>query len=1049
MSKISFYLNTNKRGSFHVFVYGNAPELGYGDPEKAVELKKINNSYSHFAEIEVNNSDNDEVFWYSYFFKTRFGAIIHEVCPRRFFTIHHSNICLYDSFDMLSSINSIVIRFRIQYKTIYGQQLFICGDLDELGNWNPENAVSMESTGVDDYWMAQIKIPTSENYIKINYKYIVFTSPKNFFWEPLDNHSFQIEPTPSPSIFEVHDVYQWSDNLLEIYSRDPFVKVINRRTAANQPIKFTSNDEPNTLKINFTVNAPHVHPNQILCITGSTPEIGNWDPLKSYPMNDSEFPLWKATIIFRNCNTMVEYKYVLIEKSTKNIIYEQRYNREIPRHHFKFVDQSYPVSIIVNDWYTNPNTELFRGFGITTSISALRSEKSCGIGQYTDLIPLIDYCKKIGSSLIHLLPINDTAGCEGWRDSNPFNIVSGHALHPIYIDLQDIQGIPSNVIEDIVLRRYEFEQEYTIDYPKIYDFKIKKLKEIFKAVKASLETNNQYQLFVKENQEWLRMYGLFCYFRDKYGTKNYLKWPQYNYVTLREVKHLSIEHSKNLKFYYWVQFVCHSQLMSAKAYAENNSVVLEGEVSLHSPYNSVSVWTNPDLYNIDMATGVVPTRESISSSTYSNHFNKLFIDNSPSFNWKEIASTNYKQWCDRLSRMSKFFHMLQINQSNSIFRFWEVNKSQFVHSLLGHFNPAIPLSRSELKEYGLLDIERYVKPYVRWHLLRSKFGDDAQIISSTFFYGTGASVENKIFSFKPEFSSEKAIHKYCKKNLQSLDEYKRKLWETGLIELLDNVLLVEDPSKSDYYHVRAEVTIEKIIHNSNSVHEEEHIIPSSTWSDLSKAQRDIFVSLFNDFMYNRQNELWKELSAPRLRAIKSASNALLCSDNVDKGNINLTQILYDYNILSNRIQRVPRYFDNPFDKVREYPYLSIATPATALMSSVREWWEENTTVTADFWKREIWRTDEPPYYCEPWILELLLKQHLGSQSMWSVFMLQDLLSIDERYRPINPQEERLSPNSSDPEQKWNYRMRVSLEKLKDADDFCYRIRHLVKDSNRI
>ena len=43
MSKISFYLNTNKRGSFHVFVYGNAPELGYGDPEKAVELKKINN----------------------------------------------------------------------------------------------------------------------------------------------------------------------------------------------------------------------------------------------------------------------------------------------------------------------------------------------------------------------------------------------------------------------------------------------------------------------------------------------------------------------------------------------------------------------------------------------------------------------------------------------------------------------------------------------------------------------------------------------------------------------------------------------------------------------------------------------------------------------------------------------------------------------------------------------------------------------------------------------------------------------------------------------
>ncbi|OHT06706.1 4-alpha-glucanotransferase family protein [Tritrichomonas foetus] len=1070
MISISFHLKSQKRGGCSVYLYGSLPELGGGDPTKSIEMTRSNGSYSFYADIKTSLNNDSSNFWYRYYFKTRFGAIINEVCPPRkcYLNIHdninNSVMNFYDTFDIPSSIGGVVIQFRVQYKANYGQKLFVCGDNEILGKWKPENAVQLEPVlnsdfSESDIWTTTVMIPSSNKPISFMYKYIVFTSPKNFFWEPQHNHCFEIGACPSPSVFVINDVCQWCDNLYEIYSRDPFVKVINRRQTSQQPLTFVPNNTPDTVFVNFTVRAPHVRPSQVLSIIGSTQEVGEWYADRSYQMNDSEFPVWKATISFKTSDFPIEYKYVLLDRASNDVIYEQRYNRVITLCDLESVDRSFPTSININDWYTNPNPELYKGFGITTSLFTLKTEKSCGIGQFTDLPKLVDYCKKIGSSLIHLLPINDTSGSGDWEDSNPFNIISGRALHPIYIDLLAIHGVSHSDLCEIAEKKQKFESLNGIDYPKVYKFKIKKLKEIFIGIESSLGTNNQYRAFVKNNQDWLRMYGLFCYFRDQYKTKNFNKWPQHNSITHREIKQLSTEYVKELQFYYWVQYICHKQLLSAKEYAEEHSIVLEGEVALHSPYQSVSVWANPDLYNIDMITGEVPTNENMSSfncltnngNNYQNSSpmnNSVYssLNNSPSFNWKGIAATNYAQWCDRITYMSKYFHMIQINQSTSIFRFFEVNNSQSIHSILGHFNPAIPLSKAELKEHGLLDIDRYTKPYVRWYLLKDKFGDDADLIASTFFNHFGTSLENQIFSFKPEYNSEKKISKYFKK--KEMNQQQREIWEKGLIELIDNVLLVEDPEKLEHYHARAEACIEKVIQNNK---QEKTVISSTSWLDLPKAQKEEFANLLTDYFYHRQNELWTELSYPKLRTIKNSTNALLCSDNVERNHL-FIGILQDFNILSSRVQRIPRYYGTFFDKVREYPYLSIATPATSQMPSLRDWWEENQQVTADFWKHEIWRTDEPPRSCEPWVQELILKQHLTSQSMWAVFMLQDIISIDERFRQTNPEKERITPCPSEfvnNERKWNRRMQFTLEKINEADDFCYRIRRIVEDSNRI
>src|SRR3990167_1481302 len=69
--------------------------------------------------------------------------------------------------------------------------------------------------------------------------------------------------------------------------------------------------------------------------------------------------------------------------------------------------------------------------GINVPLFALKSQKSSGIGEYLDLIPVIDWCKTVGFDIIQLLPLNDLLSI----DPSPYNAISSCALNPLHISL--------------------------------------------------------------------------------------------------------------------------------------------------------------------------------------------------------------------------------------------------------------------------------------------------------------------------------------------------------------------------------------------------------------------------------------------------------------------------------------------------------------------------------------------------------------------------------------------------------------------------------------
>src|SRR5688572_1252595 len=96
--------------------------------------------------------------------------------------------------------------------------------------------------------------------------------------------------------------------------------------------------------------------------------------------------------------------------------------------------------------------------GVAAPVSCLRTRLSCGVGEFPDLVPFGEWCKRTGLELIQILPVNDTG-----PDPSPYNAQSAFALNPIYARLEDIPGWEV-CSEDIAIARKQFEAAERLQY---------------------------------------------------------------------------------------------------------------------------------------------------------------------------------------------------------------------------------------------------------------------------------------------------------------------------------------------------------------------------------------------------------------------------------------------------------------------------------------------------------------------------------------------------------------------------------------------------------
>ena len=95
---------------------------------------------------------------------------------------------------------------------------------------------------------------------------------------------------------------------------------------------------------------------------------------------------------------------------------------------------------ILHDGFIHLPNSTWKGAGVSIPVFSLRSKDSLGTGEFSDIRLLVDWAHKTGLKLIQILPVNDTSATGSWMDSYPYGAISAFALHPIYLNLEEMAG---------------------------------------------------------------------------------------------------------------------------------------------------------------------------------------------------------------------------------------------------------------------------------------------------------------------------------------------------------------------------------------------------------------------------------------------------------------------------------------------------------------------------------------------------------------------------------------------------------------------------------
>lgn len=136
--------------------------------------------------------------------------------------------------------------------------------------------------------------------------------------------------------------------------------------------------------------------------------------------------------------------------------------------------------------YLPMETEVFfddapqRIAGCAIPVFSLRSEGSCGVGDFGDLKLLADWADETGQKAIQILPINDTTMSGTWTDSYPYNSISIYAFHPMYIDLRQLPPLKDKkAAEAFEKARIEVNSLSMMDYEKANKLKMDYLRKAY------------------------------------------------------------------------------------------------------------------------------------------------------------------------------------------------------------------------------------------------------------------------------------------------------------------------------------------------------------------------------------------------------------------------------------------------------------------------------------------------------------------------------------------------------------------------------------------
>lgn len=892
----------------------------------------------------------------------------------------------------------MVLNFHIHYRAAFGDRLRIKFTSSFLWSDALDN---IECTCIDgENWLASLKV---EEATTIFYKY-----------ELLEGHVIREEylvprqiDIPKGNYIEqiyVKDFWRDKSNKLNIFSKSAFSEVLLYQALDSKGICELSSQH----QIKFNLYAPNINSDHYVGVIGS--QIGQSGWTEVVPLTKFHSGLHSAVVSMPIIRQGLEYKYVICDKNNNEILqWEEGKNRLF---YPPITSEAY--SVLINDDFFRSSKSLWKGSGLAIPIFSQRSKNGFGIGEFLDLKQTIDLSSKFGMGILQILPVNDTLANLSWTDSYPYAAISVFALHPLYICIEDIVKLPKKIQEKYNLDREILNNLEIIDFEKVLSLKLMYLDLVYVKEKSKLLLSNDYQKFLKDNEDWIWSYTVFCALRDKFNTPDFSKWESYAIfkdLDIESFKNTAHELNDRIHFYAFIQFHLDRQLKSMKEYGREKGVVLKGDLPIGIYRYSCDAWTDPSLYHMDQQAGAPPDDYAVNGQNWGF----------PTYNWEVMARDNYAWWRSRMIKLSEYFDAIRIDHILGFFRIWSIPMSN-ISGTLGLFNPRLPYDYQELASFGLKgDIKRYSLPFIRRYYLHELFDKDVNYVIEHYL----DEVFEQAYQLKDHLSTQAKIVDYFSKK----DNISKDRFVQPLCALLTEVLLIEEPD-SDGQKFNPRITMQT----------------SYSYLALDEFTRRIMDKIYNDYFYKRHGIYWRDQAYTKLPPLLDATNMLICGEDLGMIPDTVPEVMNKLNIMPLEIQRMPKG-DTLFGQCSDYDYFSVCSPSCHDMSTIRGWWEGSSKIANNYWFFYMGRQGDFPRECSEDTVKFIVKEHLNSPSILAIFPIQDILGMDSKLKRVNPFSEQIN-DPSNSKHYWRYRLHLNIEDILSDEEFCNEIKKMVKESGR-
>ena len=675
--------------------------------------------------------------------------------------------------------------------------------------------------------------------------------------------------------------------------------------------------------------------------------------------------------------------------------------------------------------------------GVVVPLGALYTKDNPVIGEFPDLKPFADFCKKCGISIIQLLPVNDTG-----TQSSPYSGLSAFALHPIYIRIGDIEGFAelyksnSKFIElyDDLIKNHQYTNRY--DYDLILNKKITLLQLLYAQTETAQTGKADPALakWIKANP-WIKNYAVYKNLKRNYMQASWKSWHEDDqHKSDSEITELwnKMAFKKEHLFYAWIQMIADQQFADAVAYVHQQKLLLKGDMPILMNEDSCDAWANPQFFNQDLRAGAPQDGENPTGQNWGF----------PTYNWNNLKEADYSWWKDRLHTASKYYDAYRLDHILGFYRIWAIPSGD-INALNGHTEPYASIKKESLTEMGFNDdrLRWLSQPHIPTSVIEDITWNHEQAHNVLAKFCNQLNGE-ELWLFDPSVKGSKEI----------MDADLTGLCHPDAVGRIKQVL-------TDYWSNRTLIEISK-----------NKYIPlwtysrSTSWQSLNDAEKKLLENTFAD-LNEKNDKLWRKQADEIFTALTSSVKMIPCGEDLGVNIACVPEVMAKHDILGLRVVRWCRKWSEggqPYVAFADYDPLSVTTTSVHDSSTIRQWWQDEKASVEAFVR------SNPSYFgidadpeadrntfelavstiksgdFTPTIAEAIMKASATSASRWEINPLQDYLYMNKAYWLADGSDERINIPGTVTKFNWTYRLPASLEDLTKDKDLIEKIKKISK-----